>query len=259
MSKTHIVIPARYHSSRLPAKPLLPIHGQAMVLWTAQRAKQALVQGIADSYCVATDDTRIADVCQKANVPVLMTADHHSGTDRLFEVASQLGFADDDVVLNLQGDEPLMPSALLAQVKSLLSRKPDCAMATLCEPINQKAIFECPSVVKVVMANQQALYFSRSPIPHKRIDNQSDDGGNKVSGAYRHLGVYAYRVALLRQFAHWEQGTLEQLEQLEQLRVLERGAKIAIDVACVSLPIGVDTKADLARLNALPIDQLVIA
>lgn len=250
--KTHLLIPARYHSTRLPAKPLLPIHGVPMILWTAKKAAAAVAEGVVDDYYVATDHDEIFALCQASGVPVVMSdAAHASGTDRLAEVGQRLGFADDDVVINLQGDEPLVPSLLLAQLKALLLAKPNCAMATLCEPICELVQLHAPSVVKVVKsADNEALYFSRAPIPHHR------DNPELLSDSYRHLGLYAYRMQVLRDFAGWEQGVLERLESLEQLRMLENGARIAIDVAKVSLPAGVDTPEDLARLNALPLAEL---
>ncbi|MDO4700033.1 MAG: 3-deoxy-manno-octulosonate cytidylyltransferase [Moraxella sp.] len=255
MPKVHIVIPARYRSTRLPGKPLLDIHGQPMILWTAQRAQQAT---FADSVCVATDDVRIFAVCQKANVDVVMTDEHPSGTDRLAQVASLKGFADDDMVINMQGDEPLVPPILLAQVKELLQNNSDCVMATLCEVIDNFEDFYKTSVVKVVKDNQQrALYFSRLPIPFDRDGNLKNELGNKPKNAFRHLGLYAYRVSLLKAFVRWQTGTLETLESLEQLRVLENGKRIAIDVAKVNLPLGVDTPEDLARLQQMPLTQFL--
>ncbi|OOR91059.1 3-deoxy-D-manno-octulosonate cytidylyltransferase [Moraxella caviae] len=247
MSKTHIIIPARYKSTRLPAKPLLEIHGKPMILWTAEKAARAT---FADSVCVATDDARIAQVCEQAGVRTVMTDEQPSGTDRLAQAADILALADDDIVVNMQGDEPLVPPELLLQVRDLLVANPDCAMATLCEAIDNTEDFHKTSVVKVVKAGQQALYFSRAPIPHDR-DNQSTPN----QYAYRHLGLYAYRVRALKAFSAWQQGTLEQLESLEQLRMLENGERIAIDVASTTLPLGVDTPEDLARLNAMPLDE----
>lgn len=250
MSKVHIVIPARYQSTRLPAKPLLPIHGKPMILWTADKATQAT---FADSVQVATDDERIADVCQQAGVSVVMTdSTHASGTDRLAQVAMLLGFDDDDIVINMQGDEPLVPSVLLEQLVALLRANPDCAMATLCEKIDSLDDFHKSSVVKVVASqHQKALYFSRSAIPCDR------DGAGLPEYAYRHLGLYAYRVRTLKAFSQWQMGVLERLESLEQLRFLENGEQIAIDVAKVALPLGVDTQDDLDRLNQMPIDALL--
>lgn len=244
MPKVYLIIPARYQSSRLPAKPLLKIHGKPMILWTAQRAMQAK---FADFVYVATDDKRIFQVVYQEGIPVLMTdSAHASGTDRLAQVAHDLALADDDIVINMQGDEPFVPSILLKQVLDLLIEKPDCAMATLCEPIVDIEEFHRPSVVKVVMDQQRrALYFSRAAIPHER-------DGQGVNQAFRHLGLYAYRVRVLKAFANWPQGTLEKIENLEQLRLLENGERIAIDIAKVHLPTGVDTQADLDRLNATP-------
>lgn len=251
MQKIHLVIPARYQSTRLPAKPLLPIHGKPMILWTAEKARRV---DFADTVCVATDDERIYQTCQEAGIDVLMTdTTHPSGTDRLAQVATQLGFADDDIVVNVQGDEPLIPVLLIEQVVQLLLAKPECAMATLCEPIIDKTQFLQTSVVKVVLDNaNRALYFSRSPIPHWR------DGTDDFPWqALRHLGLYAYRVRTLKAFTKWQQGVLEKLESLEQLRVLEHGEQIACEIAKVQLPAGVDTAEDLQRLNAMPLTQLL--
>lgn len=255
MSKTHIVIPARYHSTRLPAKPLLLIHGQPMILWTAQKALKAT---FADSVCVATDDERIFAVCQQASVPVVMTDTHASGTDRLAQVATNLSFDDDDIVVNMQGDEPLIPPVLLEQVRQLLVDNSDCMMATLCEHITDGVQFYEPSVVKVVKTpTNRALYFSRSAIPYDRDAHLAGLSEAVPKSAFRHLGLYAYRVAGLKAFASWQQGILEKLESLEQLRVLEHGEHIAIDVAKTSLPLGVDTPQDLQRLNDMSLAQFL--
>ncbi|MGP5209982.1 3-deoxy-manno-octulosonate cytidylyltransferase [Psychrobacter alimentarius] len=253
-AKTHIVIPARFKSTRLPGKPLLAIHGKPMILWVAEKAKAA---DFADDMCVATDDERIAQVCIEAGFDVVMTSSEHvSGTDRLAEVAAIKGWADHDIVVNMQGDEPLVPPLLLEQVKALLVADNDSVMATLCEPIEDYETFHRPSVVKVVSQqsnnSQRALYFSRAPIPCDRdvvLSNTTDHKAPK--NAYRHLGLYAYRVSLLQQFVHWPQTPLESLESLEQLRVLENGGHIAIASAACQLPAGVDTQEDLARLNAM--------
>ena len=254
--RTHLVIPARRKSSRLPDKPLLPIHGKPMVLWTAARAQQAVAVGIADDCCVATDDDEIFLLCESHGVSVVMTSPTHpSGTDRLGEVVELLGYADDDIVINMQGDEPMVPPVLLAQVKALLMNHPECVMATLCEPIESAEDFAKPSVVKVVKSQLgQALYFSRAMIPCHR---DADDSVDAYRQAYRHLGLYAYRVSLLKNFGRWQVGVLETLESLEQLRILERGERIAIDLASVGLPLGVDTPSDLERLNAMSIDELM--
>lgn len=245
----HLVIPARYASSRLPGKPLLEIHGRPMVLRVVDQARK--VRGV-DDICVATDDDRIAAVCEAAGVAVVMTAqDHPSGTDRLAEVARIRGWDRQDIVLNVQGDEPLLPPLLVEQVGDLLLNKPDCAMATLCEPVTDLDQFTRSSIVKVVCSQQQeALYFSRATVPYDR-DGCAQGMNSVPSAAMRHLGLYAYRVALLQDFVAWPMGVLEKIENLEQLRILENGQRIAIAPALLSLPPGVDTPADLERLRAL--------
>ncbi|ERL54815.1 3-deoxy-manno-octulosonate cytidylyltransferase [Psychrobacter aquaticus] len=255
-AKTHIVIPARFKSERLPGKPLLTIHGKPMILWVGEKAQAA---HFADDMCIATDDDRIAKVCTDAGFDVVMTsADHASGTDRLAEVAAIKGWPDHDIVVNMQGDEPLVPPLLLEQVKALLEADSDSVMATLCEIIDDYDTFQRPSVVKVVSqyakGRQRALYFSRAPIPCERdVVLANKNLKQPPKNAYRHLGLYAYRVSLLQQFVHWPQTPLEMLESLEQLRVLENGGHIAITTAACQLPAGVDTVEDLARLNAMSV------
>ena len=255
-AKTHIVIPARFKSTRLPGKPLLKIHGKPMILWVAEKAQLA---DFADDMCIATDDEAIANVCTEAGFDVVMTSSEHaSGTDRLAEVAAIKGWAEHDIVVNMQGDEPLVPPLLLQQVKALLVQDSDSVMATLCEPIEDYETFMRPSVVKVVSQTssnlQRALYFSRAPIPCDRdvvLAKDKNIQQQPPKNAYRHLGLYAYRVSLLQQFVHWPQTPLEILESLEQLRVLENGGHIAIATASCHLPAGVDTQEDLDRLNAM--------
>ncbi|MCU4336613.1 3-deoxy-manno-octulosonate cytidylyltransferase [Acinetobacter dispersus] len=247
----HIVIPARFASSRLPAKPLLLIHGRPMILRVVDQAKK--VAGF-DDLCVATDDERIAEVCRAEGVDVVLTNPNHpSGTDRLSEVAGIKGWSADDIIVNVQGDEPLLPAQLVQQVSQLLIDHPQCAMSTLCEPIHQLEEFQRDSIVKVVMSNRnEALYFSRATIPYDR-DGAKQAEQQLHNQAFRHLGLYAYRVKLLQEYVTWEQGQLEKLESLEQLRVLENGHRIAIAVAEANLPPGVDTQADLDRLNAMSV------
>ena len=249
----HIVIPARFSSSRLPGKPLLNIHGRAMILRVVDQAKK--VQGF-DDLCVATDDERIADICRAENIDVVLTSkDHPSGTDRLSEVARIKGWAEDDIIVNVQGDEPLLPAKLVKQVAALLEAHPESSMSTLCEPIHQLDEFKRDSIVKVVMSkNNQALYFSRATIPYDR-DGAKQSEKQLHDQAYRHLGLYAYRVKLLQEYVNWDMGVLEQLESLEQLRVLENGHRIAIAVAEANLPPGVDTQEDLDRLNAMDLSH----
>ena len=247
----HIVIPARFASSRLPGKPLLEIHGRPMILRVVDQAKK--VAGF-DDLCVATDDERIAEVCRTEGIDVVLThADHPSGTDRLSEVARIKGWASEDIVVNVQGDEPLLPAQLVQQVAQLLQSQPESSMSTLCEPIHSLEEFKRDSIVKVVMSKyNQALYFSRATIPYDR-DGAQQEVQSLHPQAYRHLGLYAYRVNLLQEYVSWDMGVLEQLESLEQLRVLENGHRIAIAVAEANLPPGVDTQADLDRLNEMDV------
>lgn len=244
----HIVIPARFASTRFPGKPLELLHGKPMILHVADRALTAVKSGVADDMCIATDDERIAKICQTHGHAVVMTASSHtSGTDRLAEVVQVNQWSENDMVINIQGDEPLIPVELVAQVAQLLQNKTNCDMATLCEPMTESEMINNTSVVKVVCSNnQEALYFSRAVIPHVR-DQQNLNNRTCL----RHLGLYAYRVKLLKDFVSWDVGTLEQLESLEQLRVLENGRRIAIEQAVVALPAGVDTPEDLKRLNSM--------
>ena len=249
----HIVIPARFSSSRLPGKPLLEIHGRPMILRVVDQAKK--VAGF-DDLCVATDDERIAAVCRAEGVDVVLTStEHPSGTDRLSEVARIKGWASDDIIVNVQGDEPLLPAQLVKQVAQLLVDQPTCSMSTLCEPIHSLEEFQRDSIVKVVMSkHNQALYFSRATIPYDR-DGAKLAEKTLHDQAYRHLGLYAYRVKLLQEYVTWDMGVLEKLESLEQLRVLENGHRIAIAVAEANLPPGVDTQADLDRLNQMDVSN----
>ena len=247
----HIVIPARFASSRLPGKPLLEIHGRPMILRVVDQAKK--VAGF-DDLCVATDDERIAEVCRAEGVNVVITsADHPSGTDRLSEVARIKGWDSEDIIVNVQGDEPLLPAQLVQQVAQLLESQPESSMSTLCEPIHSLEEFQRDSIVKVVMSKyNQALYFSRATIPYDR-DGAKQEIQQLHQQAYRHLGLYAYRVNLLQEYVSWDMGALEKLESLEQLRVLENGHRIAIAIAEANLPPGVDTQADLDRLNQMDV------
>ena len=259
--KKHLVIPARLKSTRLPNKPLLKIHDKAMILWVIDRANAVQQAGIADDVYVATDDDSIATLCRNYGANVIMTSPSHpSGTDRLAEVAQIQNWSPQDIVINMQGDEPLVPTSLIRQVTELLVQKNDCVMATLAEPILTNEEFYRPSVVKVVKnAHNEALYFSRSPIPCERdvALSQNIDMTATPKNALRHLGLYAYRVSLLQQFSSWQQGELEQLESLEQLRIMENGFKIAIDVATAQLPAGVDTQEDLDRLNGMDLTDFL--
>lgn len=233
------VIPARYDSVRLPGKPLVDIGGRPMIAWVYERA----CQSGATECLVATDDERIAQACAKIGAPVEMTsAEHSTGTDRIAEVAERRGWNDEQIVVNVQGDEPLIPPALIAQVASLAARDSDAAIATLMAPIDSVEDRENPNFAKVVVGKTgRALYFSRAPIPWPR------EGGLPTSN--RHIGLYAYRVRALREIAATEPCELEQIERLEQLRALWLGLGIAIEQAVEPPPAGVDTEADLAMIR----------
>lgn len=248
-----VVVPARYASTRLPGKPLAEIHDKPMIQWVVETAARSR----ADEVIVATDDARIAAAVTAPagkRVSVVMTAaDHPSGTDRLAEVARQRAWPADTVVVNVQGDEPRMPPALIDQVAALLIASSGAAVATLCTPILGLEEFLNPNVVKVVRDDQGlALYFSRAPIPwHRSGAGGGLESQRKFTGAYRHLGIYAYRAAALQRLTALPAGSLEQAESLEQLRALQAGLRIAVAEACSAPGIGVDTLQDLERLRAM--------
>ena len=245
-----IIIPARYASSRLPGKPLLEIGGKPML----QHVYEKAVQSGAASVVIATDDERIRERAENFGAQVCMTApEHRSGSERLAEAAKQLGYADQDVVVNLQGDEPLMPPALVQQVAQNLLGQSQADMSTLCTPIHSAGELFDPSAVKVVMDSAgYALYFSRAVIPWDR-DAFAAETGRLPPGAvhYRHLGLYAYRVGFLKRYVALMPCELEQRESLEQLRVLWHGGRIHVGVAGALPGPGVDTPADLERIREL--------
>jgi 3-deoxy-manno-octulosonate cytidylyltransferase (CMP-KDO synthetase) len=244
-----VVIPARYASTRLPGKPLRLIAGRPMLQHVVQRAAESGAVAVR----VATDDDRIRRAAQDWGVSVCMTSPRHrSGTERVAEVVEQLGYPDDAIVVNLQGDEPLMPPELVHQVAAELSAHPGAALATLALPVEAAEELFDPNVVKVVTdARGFALYFSRAPIPWHR-DAFAGDRQRLPHGVcwQRHLGLYAYRAGFLRAFAGWPVSPIEEVESLEQLRALWRGAAIRVAQAARSCPPGVDTEADLARAEA---------
>ena len=246
----HVVIPARFNSTRLPGKALVDIHGYPMVYWVWQRALQAA----AASVIVATDDERIEQAMTSLGADVVMTrADHPSGTDRLAEVAETMAWPDDTIIVNLQGDEPLMPASNLSRVAELLEDNPSAAVATLATPINDCHEFSDESAVKVVCDYRgRALYFSRASIPAERGVAPASPANNALASAKRHIGLYAYRSGFLRQFVHWTPAPIEQLEGLEQLRALYYGETIMVSEPVLPVPAGVDTPDDLARVRALP-------
>ncbi|TAN53029.1 MAG: 3-deoxy-manno-octulosonate cytidylyltransferase, partial [Betaproteobacteria bacterium] len=200
-----VVIPARYGSTRFPGKPLAELAGKPMVVRVCERAAASGAHAVA----VATDDARIRDAVEAQGYRALMTRpDHATGTDRIAEAAAQLGLGDDEIVVNVQGDEPLIEPALIGEVAAVLSRNPDATVATACRPIPDAAEFANPNVVKVVLdALGFALYFSRAPIPYSR------DGC--IFAAYRHIGIYAYRAGFLERYASLAHSPLERSEQLE--------------------------------------------
>ena len=246
-----VVIPARYASTRLPAKPLKEIAGKPMIQHVYERACESGAANV----IVATDDVRIEEAAKKFGAKVCMTSvNHTSGTDRLQEVVSQLKLADDATVVNVQGDEPLIPAQVINQVAANLAAMTSASMATLSEPIHSLEDFRNPNIVKVVAdAQGKALYFSRAPIPWPRDHFASADVQGLPDGfiAQRHIGIYAYRVALLNRFVTWAPAPLEKIESLEQLRVLWNSEIIHVAQSIVAVPGGVDTEEDLARIKKL--------
>ncbi len=233
-----VVIPARYASTRLPGKPLLDIAGKPMVIRVAEQASKSG----ADAVVVATDFEKIMQVAEANQVDAVMTrVDHQSGTDRIAEVAQKLDWHDEDIVVNVQGDEPLINPHLIQEVALTLGHSKEAVMATACHAITDEASILNPNVVKLVMdRNGHALYFSRSPIPYPR-----DDADKQQIKAHRHIGIYAYRVGFLKQYAALEATMLERIESLEQLRVLYHGYKIAVSITDQAPASGVDTQEDL--------------
>jgi len=236
----NVVIPARYESTRLPGKALADIGGKPMVLWTYDAARRSAAAEV----MVATDDERVAAACRGAGARVELTANGHaSGTDRIAEVAARSAWDERDIIVNVQGDEPLMPPKLIDQAALLLDRHPTADLATLMTDVRDARELADPNVVKVVVDSEGfALYFSRAPIPSPR------DGG-LPPGAKRHIGLYAYRAGSLKKLAASPPCELEQIERLEQLRALWLGQRIVLADA-IEIPLrGVDTEADLAAVR----------
>jgi 3-deoxy-manno-octulosonate cytidylyltransferase (CMP-KDO synthetase) len=244
----HVVIPARHGASRLPGKPLLPIHGRPLIQWVWECARRS---GAA-SVVIATDDSRIDAAAQGFGAECVMTSpEHASGTDRVAEVARLRGFAPDSVIVNLQGDEPMMPPTLIAELAAALESRPGVDIATAVAPMANLEEFVDPNCVKALRAlDGRALYFSRAPVPWPR---DHSEGGRPASwrGAWRHIGIYAYRVRSLLAFAAWPPTALESAERLEQLRALEHGMAIHLMPIDAPPPAGVDTRQDLERVRAL--------
>ena len=249
----HVVIPARYASTRLPGKPLLDIGGRPMI----QRVVEQAAASNADQVLVATDDERIAAAVhdprgRSSSIAVMTDAALPSGTDRVAAVARRRGWDEDTIVVNVQGDEPFVPPRLIDQVAGLLAHDPVASVATLATPIESLHDFLDPNVVKVVFAaDGAALYFSRAPIPWSR-DGATAGSGSQTdfSGALRHVGLYAYRVGALKRLTAMAPSSYEQIEKLEQLRALQAGLRITVALCTEPPGPGIDTDADLQRARA---------
>ena len=239
-----VVIPARLGSTRLPRKPLADIGGKPMVIRVAERAKLSLAQSVV----VATDSPEIQAACDEHRIDCLLTSEHHpTGTDRIAEVAQLLKLPNDALIVNVQGDEPLIPPELINQVASTLAENARCAISTVAVPITEAAEINNPNVVKVVLNRSgEALYFSRAPIPFVR-DAQAAQSTEHL----RHLGIYGYRADFLQAYSRLEPAPPEQAEALEQLRALWNGYRIAVHIAPEAPPAGVDTPEDLERIRQI--------
>lgn len=259
-----VVIPARYGSTRLAGKPLADIAGKAMIVRVVERA---MASG-ASEVVVATDDERVREAVLSAGYQAQLTrADHASGSDRVMEVVAQRAWTDDTLVINVQGDEPLIPPLVIGQLAQAMAERPEVPVGTLCERIQDRRLLFDPNVVKVVRGqDDRALYFSRAPIPFARdafgnsglvisaADPSQDAAATELPADgrwYRHIGIYGFRVHALRRFVGLPLGALERLEALEQLRLLEHGIPLLVTEVRVAVPGGVDTPGDLARVRAL--------
>ncbi|MCR4332709.1 MAG: 3-deoxy-manno-octulosonate cytidylyltransferase [Sulfuricaulis sp.] len=241
----HIIIPARYDSTRLPGKPLADVAGKPLI----QRVHECAAKAGATAITIATDDERIRAAAEGFGARVCMTSPkHRSGTDRLAEVIEKQAIGADEIVVNLQGDEPLMPPELIREVAGKLAAHEDAMVATACHAIHDRESLVNPNVVKVVCdVDGYALYFSRAAIPWPR-EVMAGKGGGTIQ-AYRHIGLYAYRAGFVRRYASWPPCPLEEAEQLEQLRVLWHGERIVVHEARAMPEAGVDTPEDLDRVR----------
>lgn len=257
-----VIIPARYDSSRLPGKPLADIAGKPMI----QHVWEKAVSSTADEVIIATDHVKVAEAADAFGATVVMTSTSHmSGTDRLQEVCKQKQYNDDHIIINLQGDEPLFPAKQIDLLYEQISSRPQAGIATLCCSVESWEQLMNPNVVKVARRlDNYALYFSRAPIPWVRENDfnlKVEDSGLMHSSlipnaknpiaAFRHLGIYAYRVKVLNDFVRWPQSGLEQKECLEQLRALDNGVNIYCELAAYDIPEGIDTEQDLQRVRSL--------
>ncbi len=246
-----IVIPARFGSSRLPGKPLLQLCGRPVFWHVFQRAIEAGVPP--EDIVVATDDERIYSEAVKWSIPCIMTsAVHASGTDRLYEVVSKLNWNDETLVINVQGDEPLIPSQLIQQLIQFTIESPFFDITTVVSPIQSIGDVMNVNIVKVALGeNGRAIYFSRSPIPFNR------DKPASIKSAYRHIGIYAYSVTSLRQFCQFPESSLENMEKLEQLRALSNGLSIGVTLVEEAPPHGIDTEKDYINVKSIMESQHV--
>ncbi len=244
-----VLVPARLASTRLPGKPLADIAGLPMIVRVARNAARSAARRVV----VAADHADIVDACTAHGVSALLTrADHATGSDRLAEACALLGLDGSDLVVNVQGDEPLLDPQMIDACAGLLARHPDCVMSTAAHPIDTLEEFDNPNVVKVVLdAAGRALYFSRAPIPFRRDARASGATPLPAEAPLRHIGLYAYQAGFLRRFPLLASSPLEQIEALEQLRVLWHGERIAVHVSASRPGPGVDTPEDLARVRAL--------
>ncbi len=243
-----VIIPARYESIRLPGKPLADINGKPMIQYVYERATLSEASDV----IIATDNDEIKNACEGFGAKVCMTSTHHpSGTDRLQEVVTQLKLYADDIVVNVQGDEPLIPPRVINQVAHNLIAEQEASIATLCEKIESVDDLLNSNVVKVIMDRRNfAIYFSRAPIPWPRqAFNQNDRKIPEDIEFFRHVGIYGYRVNLLNNFVQWSPSPIELAECLEQLRAMWNGAKVHVAIADEMVPPGVDTPEDLTSIR----------
>ena len=245
-----VIIPARYASTRLQGKPLLDIHGHPMVYWTWRQACQSGAQRVV----IATESEQVKQACEAFGAQVCLTSAHHqSGTERIAEVLAQLGIDDEEILVNLQGDEPMLPPRLIHQVAQALEGRQDVFMATLCEPIDDLDTLFSPHAVKVSRdIHHFAINFSRAPLPWARDEFEQTPKQMPTNWHYmRHIGLYAYRAGFVKRYVNWPECQLEQVERLEQLRVLWHGERILVEQAEVEAGIGVDTQAQLDKVRRL--------
>lgn len=244
-----VVIPVRYDSKRLPGKALLEIAKKPMLQHVYERA----LQSGAESVVIATDDEKIKKVAEDFGATVCMTSsEHQSGTERIAEAVVALGYDEDEIVVNVQCDQPIIPPVVIHQVAMNLMQHDNIKVATLCEPITQIEDVLNPNIVKVVLNHRNfALYFSRAPIPWERGQFPPKVGDTLRGEHFRHIGLYAFRVGFLQEYLSWERCALEDMESLEQLRVLWNGGRIHVGLAKEGVPVGVDTQEDLDKVRSL--------